>query len=380
MHSFKDKLLQEVLANKHNDLHDNHDELQCGKLPEATKRSLLQRFLDKRIPLDTKLPVDRNIRHTLRPSEFYRNIIDQFEDVSFLYNLLDDDESKKLLVKIFAYKILGYKKVKLPRNNPIYWSDNKRAESFDVGKNSINIDFVNFRNLTLPLLDLSPLGYKIKLNTHHIAVACIYIQRQYEYNSNNVRIKAEPGDIVLDGGACFGDSTLYFSHEVGSEGKVFAFEFVPTNLDILNLNINQNSHLTNNIEVIQHPMWNVSNEELFCAERGPGSSVNYEKPSDLPDCMIFKTISIDDLVEKNNLRSVDFIKMDIEGSELNALRGGEKTIKRFKPKLAISVYHKPDDFVSIPKYLDSLDLGYKFYLDHHTIHVWETVLYALPVQ
>jgi len=68
--------------------------------------------------------------------------------------------------------------------------------------------------------------------------------------------------------------------------------------------------------------------------------------------------------------------MDIEGSELNALKGAEKVIKKYKPKLAICVYHDIDHFVSIPKYLNEIVPEYKFYLEHHTIHLGETVLYA----
>jgi len=68
--------------------------------------------------------------------------------------------------------------------------------------------------------------------------------------------------------------------------------------------------------------------------------------------------------------------MDIEGAELKALQGAEDTLLRFKPSLAISLYHKDSDFIDIPKYLANLDLGYKFYLDHFTVYKNETVLYA----
>ena len=69
--------------------------------------------------------------------------------------------------------------------------------------------------------------------------------------------------------------------------------------------------------------------------------------------------------------------MDIEGAELLALNGAIETIKKFKPKLAIAIYHSMSDFISIPKWIDDLNLGYKLYLDHYTIHTEETILYAI---
>jgi hypothetical protein len=70
--------------------------------------------------------------------------------------------------------------------------------------------------------------------------------------------------------------------------------------------------------------------------------------------------------------------MDIEGAELGALRGAERTLREFRPRLAISVYHREDDLVEIPRYLDGLGLGYEFFLDHFTIYGEETVLFAQP--
>lgn len=68
--------------------------------------------------------------------------------------------------------------------------------------------------------------------------------------------------------------------------------------------------------------------------------------------------------------------MDIEGAEPFALKGAIETIKTFKPVLAIAIYHSIDDFIHIPKWIDSLNLGYKFYLGHYTIHSEETILFA----
>jgi len=88
------------------------------------------------------------------------------------------------------------------------------------------------------------------------------------------------------------------------------------------------------------------------------------------------TTTIDEMAVRNNVPRLDFIKMDIEGSELSALQGAETSIRRWQPKLAISLYHRPEDFFSIPLWIDSLGVGYRFFLDHYSIHNEETVLYA----
>ena len=75
---------------------------------------------------------------------------------------------------------------------------------------------------------------------------------------------------------------------------------------------------------------------------------------------------------------VTFIKMDIEGAELKALKGAVKTICSQRPKLAIYLYHKPEDIITIIEFLMNLSLGYKFYLRHQSLYFHETVLYAVP--
>jgi FkbM family methyltransferase len=73
----------------------------------------------------------------------------------------------------------------------------------------------------------------------------------------------------------------------------------------------------------------------------------------------------------------DFIKMDIEGSELNALHGAANVIRRCRPILTICVYHKMDDLLTIPSYIHSLVPDYRFYLRAHSKYSQELVLYAV---
>lgn len=87
-----------------------------------------------------------------------------------------------------------------------------------------------------------------------------------------------------------------------------------------------------------------------------------------------QTVSIDGLLAGDR---ASFIKMDIEGAEIEALIGAEKTIEQYRPKLAISVYHNEDDLWKIPYYIKKRYPWYKLYMRHYTTITTETVLYAV---
>jgi hypothetical protein len=74
-------------------------------------------------------------------------------------------------------------------------------------------------------------------------------------------------------------------------------------------------------------------------------------------------VPIDDLVQTGE--RVTFIKMDVEGAELESLKGAEKTICRDRPKLAVCIYHKREDMVEIPLFIKKLVPDYKLYVRMH---------------
>lgn len=295
------------------------------------------------------------------------------ERLAWLYENLGDAHSRSLLVNLLAFRSLGHERVALPLNRPEYWQQREHIRRMRTGSEEIALQFQGWR---LHEFDLAPLGYPIRLMQRVTGIQQIFALEQYRYQ-RSVKIEAAAGDTVLDGGACWGDSALYFAQRATANGQVFAFEFIPDNLRILRRNLRANPTLSSSIEVVTHPLWSTSDVAMYYDDQGPASRVGLE-PFDGSAGSV-RSRSIDDFVKERALRTVHFIKMDIEGAELEALRGAEKTLARFRPKLGISVYHKPEHIVEIPEFLSRLGLGYEFYLDHFTTHAEETVLFARAI-
>ena len=365
--NFANKLLFEILDNLTNDYPDNFDNFlfKEKKIVENKIKRYFKRILNKKGFFNVKYEVSGYKNQFLALSNYNTGL-------SFLYGLLSDSASQDLLITLIAYRIMGYKKIKLPVNNKFYWEKIKELRNLEKKNDFIE---TGFRDRKLFKMNLISINYPIELYFSASGVMTDFVLKQYEYDSNGVIIKPLKDDYVLDCGACWGDTALYFANEVGKNGRVFSFEFIESNYNIFNKNIELNSEIKERIRLTKNPVWDTSNVKMFCADAGPGSRVSIEEP-DIYD-KIIETITIDDFVASNKIKKIDFIKMDIEGAEPYALRGAEKTIKKFKPKLAIAIYHSMDDFINIPKQINNLNQGYKFFLGHYTIHTHETILYAI---
>ena len=353
MNSYQVALLREMLADLFRFHRDNWDEADLGPEPARTWS-------------DVFYPV-------LNPLWHYREL----KGINYLYDLLSDEESKRLLVKILAYRYMGHRKVKLPRNNPQWHANRETMAGLDIIGEPLQIEFMN---LQLNQLDLSDIGYNFGAYCTIGGGSNIFLQRQYELNRGYATCKAERGNLVIDAGACWGDSTLQFAHSVGEKGLVFAFEFIPANVEVLRRNLEVNSPLAERTIVIEKPIWNTEGLELFYVDWGPGSRVSVDKlGDDFPDDKCWVT-TIDAVVDQYELPTVDFIKMNIQGAETSALEGARNTITRFHPKLAINLNHHIDDFKTIPALIESAGMKYQYYLEHHTIYENETVLFAVPAR
>ena len=304
-------------------------------------------------------------------TKFKENFIDNESDYNWLYNNLNDDNSKKVLKEILCYRILGHNKYKLSLDNDYYWEQRKLIDSNKrivkpTSQVQINNDLYKF--------NLHFLDYDIDLFSSIIGVQATFGVTQYHYKEGAVEVCAEKNDVVIDAGACYGDTSLYFASKVGEMGKVFSFEFISSNIEVFKKNIDLNPRYKKNIILCNQPISNVKDIMFFYRDYGPGSAIVEDMPNEYDGTAT--AITIDDFVKRNRDVKIDLIKMDIEGSELQALIGAENVIRKDKPKLAISVYHKPEDLFKIPQWIDSLRLGYKFYLGHYTTYNQETILFA----
>ena len=89
-----------------------------------------------------------------------------------------------------------------------------------------------------------------------------------------------------------------------------------------------------------------------------------------------RTIDVDSIDNVLEGEEATFIKMDVEGSEYEALIGAEKTIKKYKPRLALSIYHKPEDIIEIPYIVLTYNPDYRFAIRQYASNMQETILYA----
>jgi FkbM family methyltransferase len=93
---------------------------------------------------------------------------------------------------------------------------------------------------------------------------------------------------------------------------------------------------------------------------------------------IVKVYAIDDLLKNPAYCIPTFIKMDVEGNELDALKGAENTIKNHSPVLAICAYHRLEDIWTIPAYVKSINPSYKCFIRRYADCGWEEIFYFIP--
>ena len=180
-------------------------------------------------------------------------------------------------------------------------------------------------------------------------------------------------ETLIDSGAYDGDSIHKFISEFPNYRKIIALEPAPSNIEKLRLREKEeNIHF---LEIIEKGVG--SRREILHFKANGKSNSFLDESGDV----IIPIMTIDELISSQNadLGQV-FLKMDIEGWELEALRGAELLIREQSPVLAICVYHKETDLIEIPKFINEVAgfNTYSYYLGFHGLDLAELVFYAVP--
>jgi len=164
----------------------------------------------------------------------------------------------------------------------------------------------------------------------------LVFQRNYEINETKlVKGLVKPGWTVIDIGANFGWYSIHFSQLVGPSGKVFSFEPIPDSYEELNSNMQLNS--CQNMKTFNTALGNRDDLVSFGIpeiDGGLGASSQFLKCNKQIQATMCR---LDNVIEEKNITNVDFIKVDIEGGELDMLYGAEKLLEQFRPNIMIEI-------------------------------------------
>jgi len=180
-------------------------------------------------------------------------------------------------------------------------------------------------------------------------------------------IKLSSSEVFIDCGMFTGDTAEVFFKKTNSKyAHYYGFEPDPENIG----KAYKNLFGKNNITIEAKGIYSIKGTLSFSDGNLSGSAICDDGGISI------EVISLDEYFA-DKPHAPTFIKMDIEGAELEALKGAERIIREHKPKLAICAYHKPEDIYTLPEIIKSYRADYVFYLRHYTDVISETVLYAV---
>ena len=167
----------------------------------------------------------------------------------------------------------------------------------------------------------------------------------------------------VDGGGYVGDTAAEVVKNYPDFKKIYLVEPIPENIRIAKRELG-------GYENIEFLTCGISNkkETLYFNEEKSFSTIYGQGAQSV------EVDALDNIIKEK----VDYIKLDIEGAEQDAIRGAKETIQKYKPVLAICVYHKAEDWYKIPEMVLEIRSDYDVYLRHYMEGIFETVMYFIP--
>ena len=182
------------------------------------------------------------------------------------------------------------------------------------------------------VLITNKLGFKLLINLTNLSAPFFYFDKYEKEETDLMTSLIKPGMTVFDIGANIGYFTLLMASLVGNNGQVHVFESNPDVLIELIKNIDINPELSDGrIKIKQEALGDVKGQKTFYCpiegHHGVGGLKN-TKRAPLKRTITVKVNTLDNYIKMNNIKKIDFIKMDIEGGELDVFKGAEYTLNK----------------------------------------------------
>ena len=252
----------------------------------------------------------------------------------------------------------------------------KEIKRSDGGDDEILVELVNGIRFFTPVNEYKPGAYGIgkehrefkygdpqkldklnQINIEYFAEFFSILRSIFVMNIYEKDYSFQPGDTVLDLGANIGIFAVKAGKQVGKRGKVIAIEPDPHNLSYLERNLEINE--IKNCVIVPKGVWSKKGElNLYLGPGGGCNSLVWKREK----LVSVKVDTLSGILDKIKVDNVNFIKMDIEGAEIEALEGMENILKEHDVTLAIEAFHvvnnQPSSVVILPRLRK---LGYKAY-------------------
>ncbi len=174
-------------------------------------------------------------------------------------------------------------------------------------------------------------------------------------------------DVIVDCGGYLGNFSVLASRIVGKKGKVLTFEPDGKCCEIMKKRFRRLG--IKNIQIYQYALYNKKCQMYLEGEPGAGSLI-LDKKSPAINRLKVNCIDLDSLVKTEKMLRIDFIKMDVEGAEIEAIDGMKLILKKFRPNLAIATYHIRNGKQTSNKVKRKLiELKYKFVKTDYPTHL-----------
>ena len=333
-----------------------------------------------------------------------------YVDIKFIYEKLQDEQSKNIFINRLNWSISKddyylfaetdskvtdlLHKINLDTPIIIYGLNHNADTLFNVFNRYINITCFCDENFDgnkyhrdLPVISFDELIAKYKdciiLMSDNIRLKSVYnliknglkkeqiitfIKNSTEYFDLPCFVPNE-NEIFVDAGGYTGDTVIKFLTWCNYKyKKIYAIEPDENNCKTLMANIKKESF--DNIHIYQQGVWNKKDILKFEDTGNVDSKIAPDGKSSI------KVDTIDNIVANDK---VTFIKLDVEGAELEALQGAYQTIKQHNPRIAVCIYHKPEDFIEIPLYFINNFPDYKLYIRKYSYswNYYDVILYAI---